>query len=236
MKVIAALLCAIAVHAAPDDDPKPAHIRVRAKPPEHAARVPNHPCVETISRDWYAQAVTTPPRSCDDLLGRRKRAGVGTLVKLTTTDRLRLDVAIADGHEIFSWAGAARFEDREIDEIVPPGAISTGPFAAMLLGIFQIRDPMFAFEGETTQEGRRLMEYSFTVPEEESHSKVKAGKTWLITGYTGTLVVDPLTAELVRLTVRTAKSFPRPPTSARSTAPWNMGWFISEPRSICCPS
>src|ERR1700693_1993050 len=40
-------------------------------------------------------------------------------------------------------------------------------------------------------------------PEQQSHYKAKAGNQWLITGYTGTRLVDPLTAELVRLTTRT---------------------------------
>lgn len=203
MKLFAALAWALSAYAAADDDPVAVLMRVRDRVMAHAEQIPNHTCVETIARDVYEQVATTPPRSCDELLGRRKRAGAGTLVKLTTTDRLRLDVAVADGREIYSWAGAGKFEEKEIDELVPSGAISTGPFASTLLGIFETRDPNFAFEGETSQDGRRLMEYSFTVSQEESHSRVKAGKVWLVTGYTGTLLVDPATADLVRLTVRT---------------------------------
>jgi hypothetical protein len=203
MRLFAALVWALSAYAGSDDDPVAVLMRVRDRVMAHAERVPNHTCVETIARDVYQQVATTPPRSCDDLLGRRKRAGAGTLVKLTTTDRLRLDVAVADGREIYSWAGAHRFEEKEIDELVPAGAIGTGPFAATLLGIFETRDPNFAFEGETTLDGRRLMEYSFAVSQQESHSRVKAGTVWLVTGYTGTLLVDPATADLVRLTVRT---------------------------------
>src|SRR5262249_49272092 len=157
MRVMAALLCAVSAISAGDDDPIDVLVKVRDKVMAHAERIPNHTCIETIVRDWYPQAVTTPPRSCDDVLGRRKRAGAGSLVKLTTTDRLRLDVTIAGGAEIYSWAGAGKFEDKEIDELVPPGAIGTGPFAATLLGIFEVRDPKFAFEGDISESGRRLM-------------------------------------------------------------------------------
>jgi hypothetical protein len=59
------------------------------------------------------------------------------------------------------------------------------------------------YEGDTRLDGRRLMDYSFSVPREESRYRVKAQKEWVIAGYTGRLLVDPQTAGLVRLAVRT---------------------------------
>ncbi|SPE39164.1 conserved exported hypothetical protein [Candidatus Sulfopaludibacter sp. SbA3] len=203
MKALALLLSAASVWGAADDDPIAVLMRVRDRVMAHAERIPNHTCVETIVRDWYDLAAGPPPSSCDALLGRRKKAGVGTLLRLATTDRLRLDVALTETQEIYSWAGAARFEEGGIDRLVPTGAIGTGSFAATLLSIFEARDPKFVYEGETTVESRRVMEYSFNVSEEQSHYQVKAGGAWLITGYTGTLLADPVTADLVRLSVRT---------------------------------
>jgi len=46
----------------------------------------------------------------------------------------------------------------------------------MLLSIFEDRSSKFVFDGETTVGGRLLMEYSFSVPQDESHYRVKAGK------------------------------------------------------------
>jgi hypothetical protein len=112
-------------------------------------------------------------------------------------------VALADDREINSWAGASRFEEGDIDEFIPEGAIGTGPFAASLLSVFEARNPKFVFEGQTMADVRRVFEYSFSVSKEQSHYRVKARKDWVTTGYTGTLLVDPATAELVRLTVRT---------------------------------
>ena len=40
-----------------------------------------------------------------------------------------LDVALSETSEIYSWAGAPRFEEGDIDELIPDGAIGTGPFA-----------------------------------------------------------------------------------------------------------
>jgi hypothetical protein len=199
--IAATLLFLLATKA--DDDPVEVLMRVRDRVLAHATRVQNHTCVETIVRDWYDMVGAAAPASCDALLGRRKRAGEGTLIKLATTDRLRLDVGVAESREIYSWAGAGKFEQKELVDMVPIGAIGTGPFAATLLGLFQARDPHFVYEGDTTLNSKRVLEYSFTVLQEESNSRVKAGPVWVITGYTGRLLVDPATAELLRLTVRT---------------------------------
>lgn len=203
MHGLTALLFALIAWAAPDDDPIEVLMRVRNRVMAHAQRIPNHMCTETVTRDRYEYRGGPAPKSCDALLGRRHQAGVGTLIRLAATDRLRLDVALSDSREIYSWPGAARFDDREIDEFVPDGAIGSGPFAAALLEVFEVRDPKFIFEGDVTVKGRRLMEYSFTVPEEQSHYKAKAGSQWVITGFTGTLLADPANAELVQLSVRT---------------------------------
>ena len=187
----------------PDVDPVELLMRVRDQVVEHASRIPNHTCVETIQRDRYEPTAARSSKSCDAILAARQGPSFPPRLRLDTSDRLRLDVAKAPDREIYSWAGATKFEEAEIDEWLPEGAIGTGPFATHLIAVFENRDPKFIFEGDTTLAGRSLMEYSFAVPRKESHYRVKAHKEWVITGYTGTLLVDPKTAELVRLTVRT---------------------------------
>ena len=201
MKLTAMLLCGLTAWAGADD-PVAVLMRLRDTVTAHGERIPNHTCVETIVRDRY-DYTADPPKSCDALLGRRKRAGVGTLIRLATTDRVRLDVTLAEAREMYSWAGAPKFDEREIDEFVPAGAIGTGAYAATLLSLFEARNPNFAFEGETTWNGRQALEYSFNVHEEESQYKVKVRGEWQITGNTGTMLLDPTTAELLQLNVRT---------------------------------
>jgi hypothetical protein len=159
--------------------------------------------VETIQSDRYEPIAGRLTRSCDALFADRKLAN--PKLHLHLTDWLRLDVGLASSGEIYSWAGAPKFEEREIDELVPQGAIGTGPFATMLMALFENRDPRFVFEGDAALDKRRVLEYSFIVPKEESHYRVKMPSTreWIITGYTGTVMVDPKTSELVRFTVRT---------------------------------
>jgi hypothetical protein len=189
--------------AGSDEDPSEVLMRLRDQVVLHGQRIPNHTCVETIERDRFTPAVEPVPKSCESLLARRKQSNLPAMIRLATTDRLRLDVAMADSREIFSWAGASKFEEGEIDELVPDGAMATGPFATMLFGVFQGRAPKFIFEGETTLDQRSVFEYSYEVGIEEAHYRVKARGEWLFTGYSGTLWVDTQTAELVRLLVRT---------------------------------
>jgi hypothetical protein len=186
-----------------DEDPTEVLMRLRDYVLEHAERIPNHTCVETVERNRYEPTTGRSTKSCDALLARRQQSDFATRLRLNTTDRLRLDVALTTEREIYSWAGAGKFEEGDIDELVPEGAMGSGPFAAMLLSIFEPRNSRFVYEGDTTLDGRRLMDYSFSVTREESRYRVKAKKEWVIAGYTGRLLVDPGTAELARLAVRT---------------------------------
>ncbi|HUI54058.1 MAG TPA: hypothetical protein VLY04_03750 [Bryobacteraceae bacterium] len=184
-----------------DADPVEVLARLRDRVVEHASGVPNHTCVETVQRDRYEPSAGRAAKSCDTLLAARKQA-VNRL-RLSTTDWLRLDVGMAEGREIFSWVGAPKFEEGEIDELIPEGAFGTGPFASMLLSVFESRTLRFMFDGETALDGRLVLSYSFRVPLEESTYRMKARGEWVTTGYTGTLMVDPETSDLVRFLLRT---------------------------------
>ena len=184
-----------------EEDPVEVLAHLRDRVVEHSGAVPNHTCVETVQRDRYQPVAGRNIKSCDSLLASRRPSNRG--LRMDLTDWLRLDVGLADGHEIFSWAGAAKFEEGEIDQLIPEGAFGTGAFASLLLSIFEDRGPRFTFDGETSLAGRRLLQYSFRVSRDDSGYRVKALREWLVTGYTGTLLVDPRTSDLVRFVVRT---------------------------------
>jgi hypothetical protein len=202
MRIMALLVLAAAPVLAADEDPTDVLIRLRDQVLAHSERIPNYTCVETIHRDRYESAINAP-KTCDDLIARRKQPNFSHMVQLSTSDRLRLDVALASGGEMYSWAGAAKFEERDIDELIPDGAMGTGPFASMLLGVFQGRPPRFIYEGETILDHRMVYQYSYRVEQEDSYYRVKAKTEWTITGYEAMLWVDPKTAELIQLDVHT---------------------------------
>ncbi|MDR3703961.1 MAG: hypothetical protein P4L56_30210 [Candidatus Sulfopaludibacter sp.] len=188
------------VEPAAPEDPVEVLARLRDRVMRQARSVPNHTCVETVLRDRYEPSAGRAAKSCDTLLAARKQPG--NRLRLDVTDWLRLDVGVADGREIFSWVGAPKFEDADIDELFPGGSFGTGPFAAMLLSLFQSGNPHFILDGATSLEGRRVLEYSFRVPRDDSHYQVKSHQDWIVTGYTGALYVDPVTSDLVRFVIR----------------------------------
>src|SRR5262249_6533911 len=98
-----------------------------------------------------------PPRSESNAIVAPRRQQDARL-RLATSDRLRLDVAMTAEREIYSWAGANKFEEGEIDELIPRGAMGTGPFASFLLSLFVGRPARFIFEGDTKVDGRTLYE------------------------------------------------------------------------------
>jgi len=196
---------ALAQETASEEDPTDVLMRLRDQVLAHGRMIPNHTCVETIQRDRYEPNAGRAMKACDTLLAKRKQTPYFMMLRLERTDRLRLDVALSYEGEMYSWPGAGRFEEGDIIALVPDGAVGTGAFASLVLGVFEGRNSRYEFEGDVTREGRRLMEYSFSVTQEESHYRIKAQSEWVTIGYTGTLLVDPRTAELVQMDVRTAE-------------------------------
>lgn len=184
-------------------DPVDLLMRVRDQVTEHGRRIPNHTCVETVERDRFEPVDGRFVKSCDTLLARRRLAHYAGRLRLDATDRLRLDVTVAGDRELYSWAGAAHFEEGEIDRLIPDGAMGTGAFANLLLSVFDSPVPRLMFTGQTVRDVTRLLEYSFSIPVELSQYRAKGGNQWLPTGYTGTLLADPQTARLSGFTVRT---------------------------------
>jgi hypothetical protein len=210
---IALALVTLAACAAEDQDPVELLMRLRDQVMSHAGRIPNYTCIETIRRERFQPDGGFAKQSCDTLLARRQKPDFASTLRLMSIDRLRLDVAYTGEREIYSWAGANKFEDGEIDELIRDGAMGTGPFASMVVAIFT-EGARFTFEGDRPEAGRNLMEYSFRVTEEQSRYRVRthvAPNGWVTTAYTGTLLLDARTAELVRATTRTAEL--RPETS-----------------------
>jgi hypothetical protein len=183
------------------------------------AHIENYTCIETVRRDYYEPAASTLPRACSWLLQNRTHPTPDMILHLEATDRLRLDVTTTERGEIFSWAGANRFDDTYVDNVVRDGPIASGAFGAYLSVIFQMDAKRFTYEGNTTVDGRRLAEYSFEVSLADSHYKVKLmdGDNRVSTAYSGNVLVDPETADPVHLTVRTAE-LPPATGSCQSTA------------------
>ncbi len=103
--------------------------------------------------------------------------------------------------EIFSWTGANKFEDAEIDRVVRYGPMATGSFAGFLITVFDSDVKRFTFERAIAGTRGPLLEYSFQVAQPDSHFKMKMGKSWAFVAYGGSFQLDPVTADVVQMAV-----------------------------------
>ena len=165
-------------------------------------------CLQTIERSYFsaptAKARTdvmneAPPRSCSGL-----EFGNSSHLNLNTEDRLRLEVAVADGKEIDSWASSSSFDSRSIHDVVSTGPTSTGAFGTALVDIFENPGAHYSFLGQRNEDGRTVFAYTFDVPLSASNYRVGSENGWKTTAYHGSFDIDPATAGLTHLVSETA--------------------------------
>jgi hypothetical protein len=202
------LLCAFATSGLAQQDsrrgdPESLLLEVRKKVMLKVNQLPKYLCTETIDRFTFQPKAKVMGRSCDDLARLRKTPD--WRVRKDTSDRLRLDVAVTQEGEMYSWAGEDHFHDRNLADLVRGGATSTGAFASFLTDIFGTNSANFTYDGDTDTDGRRLAAFSFSVPLEKSGYHFGNRLHSVIVGYDGTFLVDPATFDLARLTVRSVK-------------------------------
>lgn len=117
-------------------------------------------------------------------------------------DRLRLEVALADGRELFAFPGSGRFSEAELRDLIPGGASGTGSFGLHAKAVFQSAAPVFTFEGREMRNGRSALVWSFVVTQERSSFILRAGKREGEVGYSGRIFVDEKSLDAVRLEIR----------------------------------
>ena len=166
--------------------------RVQASAAASADRIARYMCTETVDRSQYKP-------DGHDLLSSACDTAEKPDTHLVVTDRLRLEVTMGGALEMYSWIGEKRFNDRDLGEMVRDGAISTGSFASLLGAIFQDATASFTYNGDSTFEGRTVSEFGFTVPLERSGYTFGKDLHAVNTGFGGTFLVDPATAELLHI-------------------------------------
>jgi hypothetical protein len=180
-----------------DPDPQELFRKVRARVLDDVSHVPRYTCVQTVNRAQYRLQYAIQPGSCrTTIAARTEQLPSGFLI---VRDRLRLDVAVVDGAETFSWAGARRFETSRVDDLVKSGATGSGEFVGYLNSVFGDDTDSISYLGQSM--------FAFNVPLEKSHYTFRTDGPDRITAYHGFFLVDPATAELKRLTV-VADEFP----------------------------
>lgn len=118
-------------------------------------------------------------------------------------DRIELDVAFVDGKELFSRPGDARFDDRSISDIVPPGMISNDAFGSHDDDVISGGLASFKYVGLCKKDGHSALRYNFEVLQENSQLAVRRGSAGAVVGYKGSLWVDAATLDILRLQWKT---------------------------------
>jgi len=193
-----ALMAAIA--AAQTPDPGELYARTRDRVIEQIDRLPRYTCVQTITRHTYNNPSVKKSMACENVLRNQQSQRLAPV----EWDRLRIDVAIADKQEVYSWVGAARFEETDLSKLVGGGQTTMGDFGSLVLSIFHDH-PTMKLEGERRINGRRLLEFSYDTPEQLSHYEVRISFTKFTTAYSGSVFLDAETGDLVRITALSAE-------------------------------
>jgi hypothetical protein len=174
-------------------------------------RMPRYTCVQTITRTYYDARSGVRGPLCPALIALHN---VRTQMPPPFDwDRLRLEVAWVAGNNLYIWAGEPRFADDNLEKLAGEGPLGTGDFGALLRET--LLRATFDFQQEQIINGKRLLEYSYDLPVEKSTYMMKTSEGWKPTAYSGSMVLDPRAADLVRFTIRTAQL---PPTSSMCQA------------------
>jgi len=194
-----ALLLAVATAASTaDPDAEELFRQTRDKVLDNARRMPRYTCVETISRTQYHPP--DEPENCESLAAGRQI----TRGRLAVRDRLRLDVAVVDGGEIFSWAGAGKFETHDVDKLVGDGASGSGEFGSFLASVFGGAPDAIRYAGLHND----LAQFEYNVPVAKSNYRYRTTGPGRIIGYHGSFSVDPSDGDIQQLVVDSEQFVP----------------------------
>lgn len=153
----------------------------------------NYTCVQTIDRTYF--------KNSRDLLPGCAYESQTPARKETMHDRLRLDVAVSEGQEIYSWHGENNFSSSAINSVVKSGPISSGGFIGFLHNIFLDAGVQFSYTGRSVGNGVAVHAFAYTVPVASSRYHVQSKHGSPIVPFHGSFSVDATSFELASLTV-----------------------------------
>jgi len=153
-------------------------VSIRARMVENLQRLPDYTCLQTIER-WRRAQPKKP---------------------LRFVDRVRLEVGLVNGNEVFSWPGESSFEDASIEDIVPGGAIGNGDFGLAAKIVFESDAPHFTWMGEDALNGARALRWDYVVDQDRGGFMV-TGDTKAVVGTHGAIWVDATSLDIARLSL-----------------------------------
>lgn len=161
--------------AQPDDLAK-----IKAAVEENLSRLPNYTCTESIEQS--------------------ERLLIDGKPKVTFLEKTRLEVAFVEGKELFGWPGAAKMDQSDVAKMIQ-GAIGNGYFGLFSKTIFLVPSTTFQNANTTELDGRPAVHYEYRVPQLTGAYFIKTGTASAVVGFHGSFWANPVTHDLIRITV-----------------------------------
>ncbi len=185
---ISLLLIAIGIAA---DDSNRILSSVKQNILEQISKTANYTCVETLDRAYY--------RDTGFELATHGPGAIVTADNELLHDRLRLDVGVSEGKEIYSWHGSNLFSSSEVAEVVQTGPISSGQFIGYLRNIFLMPGVGFTYQPSGEIDGYR---FTYDVgPLVTRYQMYKTGGGWIVAPFRGSFMVHKSNLQLATLEV-----------------------------------
>lgn len=140
-----------------------------------------------------------PDYTCSETISRS--VGDGTPLRMKTLERVRLQVGIIGGKELFSWPGAASFERDDPHGIVGGGLTGTGDFAGFSRAVFGSDSVEMTSGEEEVRAGMRTIRFRYAIPRSASGYALRSGSHSAIVDYGGSFWVEPANGRVVALEV-----------------------------------
>ena len=178
MKALCGLILAVALDAQSDLPKDVIQLaQIRREVGKSVATLDKYTCVETIQRE-------------------ERKNGRPRFQHL---DTVTVEVAVVTDSELYSWPGTAKFEDRDVGEMVGAGLMSTGSFRTALKSVFINNVSTIQWHGEEQILGRRALRWDYTIPYNLSRWDVQIEGRGGRVSETGSFWVDAETLGLLRL-------------------------------------
>ncbi len=180
--------------------------RLKVKMEQVLLRQPDYTCIQTVERSRR----TAPAR------------------RFKLLDTLRLEVALVNGAEMFSWPGESEFRSSDIREIVTSGAIGSGSFASHARSVFLSNTARYEYVGQETLGMRTCERFDYRVPLNLSGYTLTMENVEAIVAYHGSFWVDSETLDLVKLLVHADVIPPELKLQAVETELWYERFQIGD--------
>lgn len=195
-------------------DPAALLQQARTKILENIRKLPNYTCIQTVRRSRFEALSGDRVTGCRDVEDGGETKGQRQML-LAWTDEFKLDVTISKEGEIFSWAGARKFESAGAEGIVGGGLTGTGDFGGFLGSIFGGDTAAYQYLGLEPIRGQDFAAYRYQVPISISHYRIRVGSQpndQAMMAYEGKFWIDPRNAGLSRMTI----VVPQPPLKSET--------------------